>query len=254
MTGAGRPPVVLLHALLQDSSMWEAQRRALIRLGHRVLVPDQRGFGRTPLGDREPAIDLLADDVARLLDDEGIDRAAVIGSSMGGYVAMDVLRRHPDRVAALGLLASRATADSPADRVHREWTAARCVNGRAWTELLARLVPALTGRTTRATRPAVTARVRRTASATDPASLAWALHAIADRPCSLAVLHEARVPSAVIAGAEDDLVHLDEMRAAAAALPHGRLVVIPDAGHLPPLETPEPVAEALHGLLQETSC
>ncbi|MGW4891328.1 alpha/beta fold hydrolase [Kitasatospora sp. NPDC004240] len=254
MTGAGRPPVVLLHALTQDSSMWEPQRRALTRLGHRVLAPDQRGFGRTPLGDGEPGIDLLADDVVRLLDGEGLDRAAVIGSSMGGYVAMAVLRRHPDRVRALGLLASRATADSPVHRAHRERTAAYCVDGRGRAELLARLVPALTGRTTRTTRPAVAARVRRTATASDPASLAWALRAIADRPCSLAVLREARVPAVVIAGAEDDLVHPDEMHAVADALPHGHLVVIPDAGHLPSLETPEPVTESLHGLLRGTAC
>lgn len=246
--------MVLLHALAQNSSMWGTQRRELIRLGHRVLAPDQRGFGRTPLGDREPAIDLLADDVARLLDGEGIDRAAVVGSSMGGYVAMAVQRRHPDRVAALGLLASRGTADTPADRAHREWTAAHCADGRVRTEFLTRLVPALTGRTTRTTRPAVVARVRRVASTTAPSSLAWALRAIADRPCSLAVLREARVPTVVIAGAEDDLVHPDEMRAAAEVLPCGRLVVIPDAGHLPPLETPDSVTRALYGLLRGTPC
>ncbi|MFF5638735.1 alpha/beta fold hydrolase [Streptomyces sp. NPDC012825] len=247
-------PVVLLHALFQDSSMWEAQKAELTRRGHRVVAPDQRGFGRNPLGDSAPCMDLLADDVVRTLDKEGIDRAAFFGSSMGGYVAMAVLRRHPDRVLGLGLLASRATADPPADRANREKTAEQCLDGTARQRLYAQILPALVGATTHASRPAVISRTAQTAHRMDPRSVAWALRAVADRPCSLALLHETQLPALVVAGAEDRLVGLDEMRLAASALRRGQLVTIPDAGHLPPLETPAPVTRAIHGLLTEIPC
>lgn len=79
--------------------MWQAQARALRSLGHPVLTPDQRGFGTTPLGDAPPSLDVVADDLARTLDERGMDRAVLAGSSMGGYVAMAFLRRFPDRVA-----------------------------------------------------------------------------------------------------------------------------------------------------------
>ncbi|NEY36905.1 alpha/beta fold hydrolase [Streptomyces sp. PRKS01-65] len=229
--------------------MWEAQRRALSALGHTVLPLDQRGFGRAPLGPAAPSLDVLADDVARLLDHHGADRAVLAGCSMGGYTTLAFLRRHPDRVAGLALLSTRATADGPEARARRLRFARLVEDERTREAVVARSASALTGATTRRRRPRVLARVAADARAADPAALAWAQRAIADRPDALDALRATRVPAVVIAGAEDELVTLEESRRTAAALPNGRLVVIGDAGHLPPLETPDAVTRALRHLL-----
>jgi pimeloyl-ACP methyl ester carboxylesterase len=71
--------------------MWLAQREGLAA-SCRVITPDLRGFGGSTLGDDEPSVELMADDVARVLDAEGIDRAVVGGLSMGGYVTMAFCR------------------------------------------------------------------------------------------------------------------------------------------------------------------
>ena len=77
--------------------MWAAQQHALRAGRPPVFAPDQRGHGGTPLGTGDPSLDVVADDLARALDGHGIDSAVLAGSSMGGYVAMAFLRRHPGR-------------------------------------------------------------------------------------------------------------------------------------------------------------
>src|SRR4051794_15742165 len=99
--------------------MWLAQRESLSG-AHRVITPDLRGFGGSPLGADEPSLDVAADDVAMLLDSLGLDRVVLGGLSMGGYVAMAFVRRHGDRVRALVLADTKAGADSPQVRANRE--------------------------------------------------------------------------------------------------------------------------------------
>jgi pimeloyl-ACP methyl ester carboxylesterase len=236
--------VVLLHALSQDASMWDGPRAALAAKGYQVLAPDQRGFGAAPLGGPPATLDVVADDVARLLDERGFVDAVLVGSSMGGYVAMSFLRRHPGRVRALGLLAARATSDDPAARAERETFARLVVDPVTGPVLVEALVPKLVGATTRALRPDVLAQVRKAALSADKAALAWAQRAIAARPDSRDVLSTSGVPTLVIAGDEDELVPVDTAAGA-------RLVVVPGAGHLLPLEAPEQVVTALAGLLDE---
>ncbi|MEU0797949.1 alpha/beta fold hydrolase [Amycolatopsis sp. NPDC005961] len=228
--------VVLLHALGLDSTMWEAQHRALESAGHQVIAPDQRGFGTTALGSVPPSLDTVADDLARLLDERGVESTVLVGASMGAYVAMAFLRRHGDRVHALGLLSARARADDARAKAARTAFAARVVEPETGPAFVAAMTPGLVGATTRATRPRVVAAVRTAAATARPEALAWAQRAIAGRPSSLDVLRAADLPAVVIAGAEDELVPPEHTREVAEALPAGRLLVVPGAGHLPSLE------------------
>jgi pimeloyl-ACP methyl ester carboxylesterase len=237
--------VVLLHALATTSAMWRDQRDALIRAGHFVLTPDQRGHGSTPLGTADPSLDVVADDLARTLDRHEIDSAVLAGSSMGGYVALAFLRRHPGRVRALALLGTRATADDREAAAARLAFAERVRDPALRPGLLAATTPRLVGATTRATRHDVLARVSAMANSVDPAAVAWAQRAIAARADSVELLGSVTVPSVVVAGAEDELVSVAEAELMAAALPRGRLVLVPNAGHLTPMEAPSVVTTAI---------
>ncbi|OAR27268.1 multidrug transporter [Streptomyces sp. ERV7] len=247
----GRVPVVLLHALALDSSMWDAQREALERRGHLVIAPDQRGFGGTPLGDGPPSLDTVADDLARELDGRGIERAVLAGVSMGGYAAMAFLRRHPGRALALALLSTRAEADDEAARTAREGFVALMADPVKGPAAIGSTAPLLVGATTRAERPQVLDRVRSVVAGAAPASLAWAQQAIAARADALDVLRATDIPAVVIVGEEDELVTEADTRAMVEALPQGRLVVVPRSGHLPPLEAPEATRAELDALLGE---
>lgn len=251
MSAARKTPVVLLHALSLNASMWDAQRRALQAIGHPVIAPDQRGFGSVPLGDEPPSLDLVADDLARTLDALGAGPVLLAGSSMGAYTAMAFLRRHPGRTAGLALLSARATADTPEARAQRLRFAELIRDEEVRPQLIARTTPSLAGATTRAERPDLVERLLADTAKADPAALAWAQRAVADRPDSTDTLRAATVPAVVIAGEEDELVGAEESLRTAALLRHGRLVTVPGAGHLQPLETPDRVTRELLGLLDE---
>ncbi|MGK4583015.1 alpha/beta fold hydrolase [Kitasatospora sp. HPMI-4] len=244
-------PLVLLHAFPLSARMWEAQLELLPGLSGdaaRVLTMDQRGFGAAELGEEEPSLDLIADDVARLLDAAGIDRAVVGGLSMGGYVAMAFARRHGDRLSGLLLADTRATVDSGQVRANRE-RIARTVLARDSVRLLAeeKIEEGLLGP---GTDPELVARVRKMIAESAPRAVAWAQRAMAARGDSLDTLASVTVPSAVIVGEFDALAPLDEARLMADVLPDAHLTVIPSVGHLSSLEAPETFNAAVRGLLR----
>ena len=228
--------LVLLHGFPFDSSMWSVPG---------AITPDQRGFGGTPLGDAEPSLDVVADDVAALLDARGLDRVVLGGLSMGGYVAMAFLRRHPGRVGALVLADTKMTADPPAAAANRERLAAAVLEAGSSELLVEELLPKLVGETTRNTRPGVVSRISTVVASAPPDGVAWAQRAMAARPDSTETLAAARVPALVVCGDEDALSLPSAAEAMAAALPDARLVLIPGAGHMTAMETPEEFAAAL---------
>jgi pimeloyl-ACP methyl ester carboxylesterase len=248
--GAGLP-VVLLHAFPLSSAMWLEQRNTL---GERcrVITPDLRGFGGSPLGHDEPSLDHVADDVAGLLDGLDIDRVVLGGLSMGGYAAMAFLRRHPDRVRALVLADTKAGADAPEAAANRERIAGRLEAEGNTDALVEDVLPKLVGATSGRDRPHVGGRVRALVEATPPTAAAWAQRAMAARPDSLDTLRATDVPALVVWGDEDELSSRADADAMVDALPRGRLAVLAGSGHLSAVEVPEAfdavVGEFLAGL------
>ena len=231
-------PLVLLHAFPLSSAMWLAQREGLAGR-FRVITPDLRGFGGSVLGDDEPSVDAMADDVARMFHGLGVRRAVVGGLSMGGYVAMALCRRHPDLVLGLVLAATRAAADTEAVRANRLRQAERLERERSPQVLVDEVLPGLVGPTTYRQRALIYGRVRGLVQATPPHAAAWAQRAMAGRPDAFDTLRAVKVPALVMIGDEDALATEDEARAMADALPNAELLVIPRAGHLCAVEQPD---------------
>jgi pimeloyl-ACP methyl ester carboxylesterase len=246
-TGEGLP-VVLLHAFPLSSAMWLEQRNDLADMC-RVITPDLRGFGGSQLGFDEPSLDFMADDVAALLDRLDLSEVVLGGLSMGGYVAMALLRRHPGRVSALVLADTKAGADPETARDKRLRIADTLVKDDSTQVLVDEVLPALVGDTTRRDQPLVQGRVRALLEAAPPSAAAWAQRAMAARPDSLDTLRKVDVPAVVVLGDEDALASRDDAEAMVEALPQGRLVLIPGAGHLSAVEAPGPFSTAVRELL-----
>jgi pimeloyl-ACP methyl ester carboxylesterase len=252
------PPVVLLHAFPVDGRMWAPQVAAL-RERCQVIVPDVRGFGaaREQLTDPLEAgldgpgwVDLIADDLARLLDELGLERVVLAGLSMGGYVAFAFLRRHAERLGALALVDTKASADTREAAGNRLKMAERVLaEGVAIVPEL--MLPVLLGATTRARRSEVVERVTALILEQDPRAIAAAQRGMAGRPDSGGVLGSIGVPVLVLVGAEDEPTPPSASRAMAAAIPGARLVEVPRAGHLAGLEQPEEVNHALYQFVSE---
>lgn len=231
-------PLVLLHAFPLSSAMWLAQRERLAGR-FRVVTPDLRGFGGSRLGDDEPSIDAMADDVAQLLRSRGIGKAVIGGLSMGGYVAMALCRRHPDRLLGLVLADTKASADPEPVRQNRLRRAEQMETEGSVKVLLDEVLPNLVGPTTYRQRALIYGRVRGLVQATPPAAAAWAQRAMAARPDSFDALRETRVPALVLVGDEDTISTPEDARAMADALPNGELLVIQRSGHLTAVEQPD---------------
>jgi pimeloyl-ACP methyl ester carboxylesterase len=247
-TGSGTP-LVLLPPFPFDSRAWDRVRLGLAEHA-RVITPDPRGFGRTPLDGAEPDLSVIAADVLALLDRLELDRAVLGGCSMGGYEAMAVLRAAPERVGGLVLIDTKHTADAQEAKENRYATAERAEReGVAW--LPDAMVGVLLGATTLARRPDVVDTVRRALAQAEPGSVAWGQRAMAARPDSGAVLRAADVPALVLTGEEDSLIPVDAARAMTELLPRAELVVLPEAGHLPSFEVPAELTAAVAGWLRQ---
>jgi pimeloyl-ACP methyl ester carboxylesterase len=236
-------PVVLLHAFPLDSRMWLPQVEALG--GYEVIVPDLRGFGAgAALAGEVSDMDLMADDIALLLDERKLDRVVLCGLSMGGYVALAFARRHMDRLGGLVLCDTRAGADSDDAHAARLAMAER-VLAEGVGFLPETMVPRLLGETSRRDQPGLAASVTQTILDQHPRGIAAAQRGMAARPDSTEVLSRITVPTLVITGLEDAFIEPEESREMAASIRDSRLVQVPGAGHLVNLEKAELVNEAL---------
>lgn len=247
-SGSG-PAVVLLHAFPMDSALWAGQRRALAAAGYRVVAVDLPGFGGSAAPIEPPSLDVMADEVADLMDQLGLAEAVVGGLSMGGYVVMALLRRHPGRLRGLVLADTKASADPPEAAANRLRVAADVESAGSTAALAEAMIPNLLGTTTRASRPAVVDTVRRWIGAQPAAGVAWAQRAMAARPDSSADLAGFGRPVLVIVGEQDTISPLADAQAMAAAARSGGSPVtvaeIAGAGHLSAIEDPDAVSRAL---------
>jgi pimeloyl-ACP methyl ester carboxylesterase len=249
-SGAG-DPLLFVHGHVASSASWK-HVLASAGGGRPGIAVDVPGFGAS---DRPWPYDYTvegeAGSLVAFLDARGIDRAILVGNSLGGAAAMLVAARHPERVPALVLVAA-ASAETPIP-----WPVALLR-----TRGLGELALALSTRRTVAVglRRRMYARASRvTEDAIDdawgpltiPGTRRAALRAIRTDPSGFVGL-EARisVPTLVVWGEEDRMIPVAEGPRLAARIPGARLVVIPDAGHLPMREQPERFSEAVREFLE----
>ncbi|WP_084077024.1 alpha/beta fold hydrolase [Demequina sp. NBRC 110057] len=246
MTGT---PIVLLNAFPVDRAQWEGLLSVLgSDVRGDVITFDMPGIGEMPLPDEEPGLELIADAaVLAMREATGEDAAHWIGCSMGGYVAMAVAERHPDAVAGLGLIATKAVADTEEAAAKRLATA-DAVEHRDAVEDPAAMAEGLIG-TEGPRREELVEWVARNIGRHRGDGIAWGQRAMAARPDRLEVLRAIDGPAVVIAGESDAVTPREDVDAMADALGVAT-TVIPGVGHLAAFEDPAAVAAALAPLLR----
>ena len=245
------PALLLLHAFPLGLAMWDDQARAL-SASFQVVRFDARGFGGTPAGESLLTMERIADDAAALLDHLSLPAATVCGLSMGGYAAFAFVRRHPTRLRGLVLADTKASADTDAARRTRA-EQAEAVRREGTSAIADAFLPRLVGPTTHAQRPAVVARLREIILANPSRGVTDALAGLAARADSTPTLREIRVPTLVVCGEEDVLTPPAEAEALQAGIRGSVLEILPKAGHLANVETPEAFSRALETFLRRLS-
>jgi 3-oxoadipate enol-lactonase len=234
---------LFIHGFPLDSTMWLEQIQ-LLSDARRCIAPDLRGFGRSsPSTHPVLSMEDQADDLVALLDALGIEQVDLIGLSMGGYIALALAERFPERLRTLALVDTKSTEDSDDAKSGRDAAAERAgIEGRSGlaSDMIGVLVAESATTWTRA-------RLRTMIESTPAESIVGSLEGMKRRPDRTSTLSNLSVPVAVIVGEHDVLspiVEADHMAVAAG----GALTVVPDAGHMSPIEDPAAVANALRSL------
>lgn len=245
-------PLLLLHGFPLDHAMWAGQDPLADHL--RLIVPDQRGFGRSG-GAVPESIPQLADDAVAVLDALHVSEPAIVcGLSMGGYVAQHIAARHPHRVRALILVDTKLEADTPEARAGRRDLAAKVE--RLGSEIVAEaMIPNLLARSAAAReapqRGEIEAALRRTILATPVPTIVAALAALGGRPDMVEAMRQVPVPTLLVVGAEDAITPPECLERAEAVFAAARLLIVPQCGHMTPLESPAVFNAAVLAFLWE---
>ncbi|MDE2140901.1 MAG: alpha/beta fold hydrolase [Elusimicrobia bacterium] len=235
-------PVVLLHAFPLSSAMWEPQYAALA--AYRVLAPDLRGFGGTPLS-APWFIEHAVDDVLESVP----EKCVFVGLSMGGYVALRLAEKAPGRVRALVLCDTRAEGDANENKIKRaaavDFVRSRGVAAFAEPFFRDALAPAtLTGK------PKVLEFLKGIAAKASPEAVTAAMAALAARGDMVASLPGVKVPTSVMVGSQDKITPLPLAELLRTRIPGAELHIIPDAGHFSNAENPAAFNERLVSFLK----
>jgi len=248
-TGIGRP-IVLIHGYPFNRSLWNEQV-AVLSSSYRVIAPDLRGFGESDAAPGTATMNVMARDVALLMDHLEIPRAAIGGLSMGGYVALAFYKQFPSRVRALVLANTRSQGDTEEGKETRAQQAERALN-EGMAGIADGMLPKLLTPETVSKRPEVVKRVRDMMLKTKPEGAAAALYGMAEREDQTQLLEKITVPALIMVGAEDAITPVADSEKMHAAIPSSRLVVIESAGHVSNFERTEQFNDALLSFLKES--
>lgn len=228
-------PLVLLPAMMCDARLFADQVTALSRDRAVMVAPITQGE--------------RVEEIASNLIDQLPQRFALLGLSMGGIVAMEVLRRVPDRVSRLCLMDCSPLAETPAEAAAREPLIVRARAGRL-EEALQGAMPA-DHLAPGAGRPGLMNRLRAMAADLGPEVFVRQSRALQRRRDQQGTLRKGRQPTLVVCGELDPLTPVKRHAFMAELIPNAQLQVIPDCGHLPPLERPEAVTDLLRDWLAQ---
>ena len=242
-------PVMFLHAFPFHSAMWDYQIDAL-HDSYRCLAIDVPGFGQSPEPDQPKRTSMrsLAGLVAGVLDQLGIGQAGIVGASMGGYLAMALLRHHRPRVRELVLADTRGLSDDAATAQRRTRQQEQLRGGAEVASLAKATVEGLLSSGSMSS-PELVEYVHALTEAATPGGWIAALEAMKGRPDSMLLLRQADVRALVVVGELDRVSPIAEAMSLRSLI-RGELVVVPGAGHLPNIENPLAFNDALVNFLR----
>ena len=238
--GKGKP-LVLLHGFPLDHHIWDEILPSLEDTFD-LIVPDLRGFGESTTIDSPYTMDDFASDIAGLLDHLGIEKTAIAGHSMGGYVSLAFARLFPNRMAGLALVASQTLADPP-DRKEGRYKSAEDVKQNG----IGGVVDAMAAKFTSDKR--LQDFSRQTMERQKPAAYIGALKAMAERADSTSLLASMDYPIVLIHGNADVLIPIDRAHETKSLMPSAYLIELNNVGHIPMLEAVQETAGGLKKLV-----
>ncbi|MDQ2866300.1 MAG: alpha/beta hydrolase [Candidatus Eremiobacteraeota bacterium] len=250
--GENGDAVVLLAGLMLSHEIWDAQVKTLAAT-HRVIRADMRGTGSSNAPGGPYLMESLAGDIAAVLDSLGIERAAIVGHSLGGYVALAFARMHLERLTRLALVCSHLEADTMEMSKFRNDLAANAESQHSVASVVHAFYPRMLAAQRYVPQSETAQRLRMMMQAADVGGTVAMLRGMALRDPATDIAPDLAMPVLVVAGACDQTISLDEARRTADKFPHANLEIVDSSGHVPMIEEPDCLTNALDRWLMPRS-
>jgi pimeloyl-ACP methyl ester carboxylesterase len=238
----------MLHAFPLSRLIWNSLTPPQ---GFELILPDFPGFGDSPLAPAGLTLAEAAQSLENHLAQEGITGPVVLGGiSMGGYWAMEFIRQFPQRIEKILFISTRPGLDKPEAKQNRLKMADR-MEKEGLGSLAQAMISGLLGKTTLADKPEIVDRLSGWIQGTNPAAVALAQRAMAERRDQTDLMPRLKVKTCVVAGLEDALIPSTEAEAMAKAIAGSQLRLLEAVGHLVPIEDPDRFQKILKEFLSE---
>lgn len=235
--GEGNIPVLFLHGFPFDKSMWKGQLDFL-KSTNRLIAIDIRGFGESTDEDSKLSMDLFADDLIALLDKLNIEKAVICGLSMGGFIALNAVKRFPERFEALILCDTQCIADTADVKKNRMKTIEQ-INSEGPEEFNEKFVKSVFHPNSMKNEKELVNYLRSVVYANSKEVLTRGLTALAERSETCSTLDKIHIPTLIICGRQDEVTPLSESEFMHKHISESVLKIIENAGHVSNLEHPE---------------
>ena len=248
--GTGDVPVIFLHGFPFSKGMWRGQ---LAYLGStcRAIACDIRGFGRSTDESSALSIDLFADDLIAFMDTLAIDKAIICGLSMGGFIALNALSKHPERFTALILANTQCIADTPEVKAKR-YATIKGIESDGAAEFNEKFVTSVFHPYSLAQKVQLVDHLRSVVFANSDHIINQGLTALAERSETCSSLADISIPTLIISGRADIVTPLIQSESMHRNIKGSILHVIEDAGHVSNLEQPEEFNQQLLAFISST--
>lgn len=243
------PALVLIHGFCGSSDYWKYIIPAFSN-SYRVIAPDLRGHGQSPATSKTSTMETLADDIAALLTYLHIEQAIIFGHSLGGYVTLSLVERHPDLVKRFSLIHSTALPDSEEAKQKRS-QGIENIRDKGIQAFVDGLIPKLFAEEHLNTMPEEVQAAIEIGYLTSAAGAMHSLEGMRTRPERNHVLREQNVPILLVAGSEDLVIPAE--RVFSVTENHIQSVVINGVGHMSMLEAPEQLITVMKSFIQDDS-
>ncbi len=245
--GEGSIPVIFLHGFPFDKTMWEFQLEFL-KFTYRLISCDIRGFGKSTDEYSPLSIDLFAEDLIRFMDKLKIEKAIVCGLSMGGYIALNALKRFPTRFEGLVLCDTQCIADT-AEGKEKRYKVIEDIEANGVNKFNEEFIKNVFHVDSPKNKKETVDQLRDVVFANSQYIITRGLTALAERSETCSSLGEISIPTLIICGREDIVTPLAQSESMNAAIKGSKLQVIEDAGHVSNLEQPHEFAKYLSEFL-----
>jgi pimeloyl-ACP methyl ester carboxylesterase len=247
--GEGDIPVVFLHGFPFDKTMWQAQLDYL-QTTHRVIACDIRGFGKSTDEESHLGMDLFANDLILFIEKLGLEKVIICGLSMGGYIALNAMKRFPSRFEALILCDTQCVADTHEVKVNRYKTI-EDIKEYGVTNFNQGFIKKVFHEDSLTNKPELVEQLRSVVFSNSEHIITQGLTALAERSETCSFLDEISIPTLIICGKEDVVTPLDESKFMNKHIKGSVLHVISNAGHVSNLEEPEKFNKLLRDFLTD---